>query len=82
MICRIIGKFFNTAKRKPENKFQASGKSINDEVRLYGQIGKALLQAKADGTDPFEPIESVIPWDTFAASVDEARKLARPEDWT
>ncbi len=78
---RIIGKFFNTAKHKHENQFQASGKSINDKVRLYGQIGQVLLEARNDGTDPFEAIESVIPWDSFAASVDEARKLAQTEDF-
>jgi TnpA family transposase len=78
---RIIGKFFNTAKNKHVNQFQASGKSINDKVRLYGQIGQVLLEAKADGTDPFEAIESVISWDGFAASVDEARRLAQPEDF-
>jgi len=78
---RIIGKFFNTAKNKHARQFQASAKSINDKVRLYGQIGQVLLTAKEDGADPFDAIESVISWDRFAASVEEARKLAQPEDF-
>jgi hypothetical protein len=36
---RIIGKLFNTAKHKHQQQFQASGKSINEKVRLYGRIG-------------------------------------------
>ena len=78
---RIIGKLFNAAKNKHQQQFQASGKAINDKVRLYGRIGQALLEAKKSGGDPFAAIESVIPWETFAASVCEAQKLAQPEDF-
>jgi len=78
---RIIGKLFNAAKRKHEQQFQASGKAINDKVRLYGRIGQALVEAKNTGSDPFAAIESVVPWETFATSVTEAQSLARPEDF-
>jgi len=76
---RIIGKLFNAAKNKHQQQFQSSGKAINDKVRLYGRIGQALLDAKQSGGDPFAAIESVLPWETFAASVSEAQKLAQPE---
>ncbi len=76
---RIIGKLFNAAKNKHQQQFQASGKAINDKVRMYGRIGQALLEAKQSGSDPFVAIEAVMPWDTFAASVTEAQKLAQPE---
>jgi len=76
---RIIGKLFNAAKHKHEQQFQASGKAINDKVRLYGRIGQALVEAKQTGSDPFAAIESVVPWETFMASVTEAQGLARPE---
>jgi predicted component of type VI protein secretion system len=75
---RIIGKLFNAAKNKHQQQFQASGKAINDKVRMYGRIGQALLEAKQSGGDPFAAIEAVMPWDTFAASVTEAQKLAQP----
>jgi len=78
---RIIGRLFNAAKNKHQQQFQASGKAINDKVRLYGRIGQVLLEAKQSGGDPFAAIESVIPWETFAASVTEAQKLAQPEDF-
>jgi len=78
---RILGKLFNAAKNKHQEQFQASGKAINDKVRLYGRIGQALLEAKQNGGDPFAAIESVISWDAFCASVSEAQKLAQPEDF-
>ncbi|MBA3014368.1 MAG: Tn3 family transposase [Proteobacteria bacterium] len=78
---RIIGKLFNAAKNKHQQQFQSSGKAINDKVRLYGCIGQALLEAKKSGGDPFAAIESVMPWERFAASVTEAQKLAQPADF-
>jgi len=78
---RIIGKLFNAAKHKLEQQFQASGKAINDKVRLYGRVGQALVDAKQTGSDPFAAIESVVPWETFMASVSEAQNLARPESF-
>ncbi|MBN8758468.1 Tn3 family transposase [Variovorax sp. SCN45] len=75
---RIIGKLFNKAKNKHQQQFQASGKAINDKVRLYGRVGQALLEAKQSGSDPFAAIESVLSWDAFTASVGEAQKLAQP----
>jgi hypothetical protein len=81
LICRdrIVGKLFATAKNKHQQQFQASGKAINEKVRLYGRIGQALLEAKQSGSDPFAAIETVIPGDNFAASVAEAQTLAQPE---
>ena len=78
---RIIGKLFAIAKNKHQQQFQSSGKAIKDKVRLYGLIGKALLDAKQNGSDPFAAIETVISWDAFAASITEAEKLAQPEDF-
>ena len=78
---RIIGKLFNAAKHKHQQQFQASGKSINEKVRLYGRIGQALLEAKQNGRDPFAAIEAVLSWDAFTESVTEAQKLAQPEDF-
>jgi TnpA family transposase len=78
---RIIGKLFNAAKHKHQQKFQESGKAINDKVRLYGRIGQALIEAKKSGGDPFAAIETVLPWDDFAESVSQAQVLAQPESF-
>lgn len=78
---RIIGKMMNRAKNNHEDKFQQSGKKINDKVMLYYRIGKALVEAKVTGADPFSVIESIIPWEMFTQSVIEAEKLAQAEDF-
>ena len=78
---RIIGKLFNAANHKHQQKFQESGKAINDKVRLYGRIGQALLDVKQRGGDPFAAIETVLPWAEFAESVSQAQVLAQPESF-
>ncbi|UOQ69922.1 Tn3 family transposase [Hymenobacter volaticus] len=78
---RIIGKVFNAAKNKHQQQFQAAGKAINQQLRLFGQIGQALLTARTTGADPFAAIESVLPWEDFTASVGEAQHLAQPADF-
>ncbi len=78
---RIIGALFSKAKRNHADRFQQAGKAINDKVRLYSRIGRALLDAKASGSDPFAAIETVVPWDVFSESINEAEKLAQPEDF-
>ena len=72
---------FNRAKRRHADRFQQSGKAINDKVRLYSRIGRALLEAKQTGGDPFAAIETILPWEVFSESVTEAEKLAQPEDF-
>ena len=78
---RVVGKMFQMAKHRHEQQFQESGKAINNQLRLYGQIGQALVEAKKTGGDPFAAIESALSWDAFEASVTQARKLAQPEDF-
>ena len=78
---RIIGKVFNQAKNQQLKQLQQSGKAINDKVRLYWKVGRALVEAKQNGGDPFAAIESVLPWEAFAQSVSEAQHLAQPEDF-
>ena len=66
---RIFGTLFNRAKRRHSERFQQSGKAINEKLRLYSRIGRALVEAKQSGSDPFKAIESVLPWEIFAESV-------------
>ncbi len=78
---RFMGALFSRAKRHHADRFQESGKAINDKVRLYSRIGRALLDAKQSGGDPFAAIEAIIPWEVFRASIVEAEQLARPADF-
>lgn len=78
---RFIGAMFSKAKRHHADRFQESGKAINNKIRLYSCIGRALLEAKRSGHDPFAAIEAIIPWDVFSESIAEAEKLAQPEEF-
>ena len=71
-------KMFSAAKNKHQEQFQKQGKAINDKVRLYSKIGRALVKAKESGGDPYAAIASVLPWTEFEQSVTEATQLARP----
>lgn len=75
---RIMIKIFSAAKNKHHEQFQKQGKAINDKVRLYSKVGRALVEAKESGGDPYAAIEAVLPWTEFEQSVAEAAQLARP----
>ena len=75
---RILGTVFSRAKRHHAERFQASSKSINAKLRIYSRIGRALLEAKQTGKDPFAAIEAILPWEAFTDIVTEAEKLAEP----
>jgi len=78
---RILGTLFNRAKRSHDEQFQHAGQAINDKVRLFSKVGRALLAARESGHDPFAAIEAVVPWDVLTASVTEAEQSARPANF-
>lgn len=75
---RVIGKLFADAKRKHREAFHDQGRAINEKVRLYAQVGHALITARQTGADAFAAIERVVPWETFTHSVTEADHLVQP----
>jgi TnpA family transposase len=78
---RFLGAVFSRAKRTHAEQFQNSGKAISEKVRLYSQIGRALLAAKESGAEPYAAIEKVISWAALEESVTEAEHLAGPANF-
>ena len=78
---RFMASLFSQAKRRHAERFQRSGKAINEKVRLYSRIGRALLNAKQSGADPFAAIEAILPWEAFTESITEAEQLSESEDF-
>ena len=74
---RMIGSFFAKAKHAYEQSFAESGQAINDKVRLFAEVGTALIEAKDAGTDPFASIEALMSWEEFMQNVLDAQKLSR-----
>lgn len=76
---RIMVKLFSAAKNKHQQAFQKPGQAFNDKVWLYSKVGRALVDAKESGGDPYAAIETVLPWSEFERSVTEAAQLAQPQ---
>ena len=77
---QMIGRLFNRSERKQQEGFQQNAKAINDKVRLYAEVGKALIAAYNAKTDLGKALESVLGWDQFASTVEEAERLVQPFD--
>jgi TnpA family transposase len=68
--------------RKAQEEIQRqNGKKLNEKVIHFTNIGQALIKAKEEELDVFEVLESVIEWNSFVSSVEEAQELARPADY-
>jgi TnpA family transposase len=81
MFEHLVGKLFKKSERAHTEQFHASGKSINEKVRLYVRVGQALIKARSSGGDAFAAIEAVLPWSKFESTVAEAQTLAQPEEF-
>lgn len=78
---KMMGRLFNKSQHQHGEQFQSDGKAINEKVRLYAAVGKALIVAKDESKDAYQAIESVLDWSEFVSSVAEAEKLARPANF-
>src|SRR5699024_7844012 len=64
--------------RKTQEEMQKqNGKSVNEKVVLYADIGAALITAKEKGMDPYVALEKVMPWEKIVESIEEAKVLSR-----
>lgn len=68
--------------RKTQEEMQKqNGKSVNEKVVHYADIGSALIKAKEDGIDPYVALDQVMPWKKIVESIEEAKLLSRPMDY-
>lgn len=71
----------NKGRRAQEELQKKNGKSINEKVVHFANLGSALIKARDENIDPFITIESIMPWDKMVESVKEANNLLRPIDY-
>jgi len=57
---RILGTVFARAKRQHQEAFAGSAQAIKEKLKLLDRIGKALVEAKRTGGDPYAAIEAVV----------------------
>ena len=77
----LYQQIFNRAKNVQKQQFFQEGKSINQHLRQYVSLGKALIQAKANQQNAFEAITAMMPWQEFVASIAQAENLIRPKNF-
>ena len=78
---RQIMSLLSKGRKAQEEVQKQNGKSINEKVVHFANLGDALIKARMEGIDPFVALEAVMPWDKLVASVEEAKSLARPVDY-
>jgi xylose isomerase len=78
---RQILQLLSKGRKKQEELQKQNGKSINEKVVQFADLGAALIKARTEGIDPFIALDVVIPWDKLVTSVEEAKRLARPVDY-
>lgn len=78
---RQIMSLLSKGRKAQEELHKQNGKTINEKVVQFADLGTALIQARSRGIDPFVALELVMPWEKLVASVEEAKKLARPIDY-
>jgi len=77
-----INIFLSKGRKDQEEMQKQNGKSLNEKVIQFVDIGAALIKAKNEGLDPFTTIETVMPWDKIVESVEEAKSLQDPQTMT
>lgn len=75
---RQINILLSKGRKEQEELQKQNGKSLNEKIVHYVDIGAALIMAKSENLDPFKVLETVMPWNKLVESVEEAKKLARP----
>ncbi len=78
---RLVGQMFKRSENQQARQFLQEAKVINKNIHTYVRVGKALIAAKDDGSDPYEAITAILPWSHFVDSIAEAETLVRPEDF-
>src|SRR6266852_5782846 len=56
----IMSLLFKQGQKKHLAQFEQRGKAINEKVRLYADVGNALIKAKEEAADPYQALEAVL----------------------
>ena len=78
---RLVGEMLGKGEKARDENFRKRGKAINEKVGLYAAVGKALINARETGEDPYAVIEEAVGWERFVESIGEAEELALPADF-
>jgi TnpA family transposase len=78
---RQISLLLSKGRKAQEEMQRLNGKSVNEKVIHFADMGSALIQAREQGKDPYGALEAIMPWEEFVNSIEEAKQLSRPMDY-
>lgn len=78
---RLINIYLSKGRKLQDKMQQENGKSINEKVHLFINIGAALIKSRKEGTDPFAAIETIMPWEKMIEYIEDAKILVRPQGY-
>lgn len=78
---RMIQNMFRRSEIAQAETVTRNGRALNDKVRLLVKLGKVLIEAREQKSDAFAAIESVVSWESLAASIAQAEQLAQRESF-
>ena len=76
-----INILLSKGRRQQEEIHKQNARSLNEKIIHYVDIGTALIKSRNEGLNPFDTIETVMPWDKVVESVEDAQKLTRPQSY-
>jgi TnpA family transposase len=78
---RQINILLSRGRKQHEEIQKQNGKSLNEKIIHFIDIGSALIKSRNEGLNPFDAIESVMPWNKVVESIEDAKKLTRPGNY-
>lgn len=81
MFIQLYHSVFKRAKTAYSEQFFADGKTINQHLHQYVQLGQLLIAARQTQQDVFQAIEETFSWETFVEDIQQAETLMRPKNF-
>jgi len=76
-----INILLSKGRRQQEEIQKQNAKSLNEIIIRHVDMGTALIKSRNEGLNPFDTIEAVMSWSKVVESVEDAKKLTRPQNY-
>ena len=73
----MVGSLFRRAERTRSERLIDDAKLLKETARVHVRLGRALIDARADGGDPLALVAEKVGWAALEKSVREAEELTR-----
>ena len=66
---RLMLSYLRESERASAQEYQVSGEALVERLQTFEKVCEALVQARAERLDPYQAVESILPWAKLVASV-------------